>query len=45
MSKVKTIAAFVGLVAVITLWRIYAPGAWFTVFNAIGSLFNNIAQI
>jgi hypothetical protein len=45
MGKVKTIAAFCGLVAVVVLWRTYAPGTWVTVWGALASLLSNIARI
>lgn len=45
MGKFKTIVGFVGVVAVIILWRTYAPGAWVTVWGAFASLFSTISRI
>lgn len=45
MGKFKTIAGFIGLVAVLILWRTYAPGAWVSVWSAAASLFSTIARI
>jgi hypothetical protein len=44
VGKFKTIAGFVGVVAALTLWHTYAPGAWVSVWGAIASLFSTVAR-